>query len=157
MSPPAKKTLEIFSGWKEIANYFGKGVRTVQRYERELRLPVRRPAGKSHAAVIATKAELDAWVAAGAKRASATWPANFSNRNGVDFLLIDSEIALTFAGIALGALDEDKRRRTTRTARRAYDTIARLRSRIELNDQDRERLDANMERLQIELQQLDAS
>jgi hypothetical protein len=55
---------QFLSGWKEIANYLGKGVRTVQRYERELGFPVRRPAGKSHAAVIATKTEIDAWVAA---------------------------------------------------------------------------------------------
>jgi hypothetical protein len=55
-------SLEIVSGWKEIANYLRKGVRTVQRYERALALPVRRPAGKANGAVIATKAELDAWV-----------------------------------------------------------------------------------------------
>lgn len=54
----------FLSGWKDIANYLGKGVRTVQRYEREMRLPVRRPAGKPRASVVATKAELDAWVAA---------------------------------------------------------------------------------------------
>jgi hypothetical protein len=52
------------SGWKEIASYLGKGVRTVQRYERHMGFPVRRPAGKPRAAVIATKAEVDAWVAA---------------------------------------------------------------------------------------------
>ena len=56
--------LELFSGWKEIANYFGKGVRTVQRYERELGLPVRRPPGKTCGSVMATTAELDAWIAA---------------------------------------------------------------------------------------------
>jgi hypothetical protein len=55
---------QFLSGWKEIANYLGKGVRTVQRYERELGLPVRRPAGKPTGSVVATKAELDAWVAA---------------------------------------------------------------------------------------------
>jgi hypothetical protein len=55
---------QIFSGWKEIATYLRKGVRTVQRYERELRLPVRRPAGKAAGSVIAIKAELDGWVAA---------------------------------------------------------------------------------------------
>lgn len=55
---------EILSGWKDIANYLGRGVRTVQRYERELSFPVRRPAGKSKGLVIATKAELAAWVAA---------------------------------------------------------------------------------------------
>jgi hypothetical protein len=55
---------QFLSGWKEIGNYLGKGVRTVQRYERELGLPVRRPAGKPTGSVVATKAELDAWVAA---------------------------------------------------------------------------------------------
>lgn len=58
------KRSEFLSGWKEIANYLGKGVRTVQRYERELGLPVRRPAGKSTGSVVATQAELDAWVMA---------------------------------------------------------------------------------------------
>ena len=62
----AKNTasLEILSGWKEIANHLGKGIRTIQRYERIFGLPIRRPAGKSGASVIATKAELDAWVSA---------------------------------------------------------------------------------------------
>ncbi|HUO27386.1 MAG TPA: hypothetical protein VMU61_17080 [Candidatus Aquilonibacter sp.] len=59
---------KFLSGWKEIAGYLGKGVRTVQRYEREDGLPVRRPASKSRPAVIATRAEVDAWVAAGAIR-----------------------------------------------------------------------------------------
>jgi hypothetical protein len=54
----------VFSGWKDIANYLGKGVRTVQRYERFMGLPVRRPAGKPRASVVATRVELDAWVAA---------------------------------------------------------------------------------------------
>lgn len=54
----------FLSGWKEIANYMGKGVRTVQRYERELGLPVRRPAGKPWGSVIATRAEIDGWVQA---------------------------------------------------------------------------------------------
>jgi hypothetical protein len=55
---------EILSGWKDVANYLGKGVRTVQRYERELTLPIRRPRGTASGTVIATKAELDAWVTA---------------------------------------------------------------------------------------------
>jgi hypothetical protein len=56
------KSYQILSGWKEIANHLGKGVRTVQRYERNLRLPVRRPAGKSSSAVFALTSELDAWL-----------------------------------------------------------------------------------------------
>jgi hypothetical protein len=53
---------QFLSGWKEIANYLGKGVRTVQRYEWQMGLPVRRPAGKPR--VVATRPELDAWIGA---------------------------------------------------------------------------------------------
>ena len=52
----------FLNGWKEIAEYLGRGVRTAQRYERELHLPVRRPADKPRSAVLATRAEIDAWV-----------------------------------------------------------------------------------------------
>lgn len=55
---------ELLSGWKDIATYLKKGVRTVQRYERDFGLPVRRPAGIARGSVLATKAELDAWVSA---------------------------------------------------------------------------------------------
>ncbi len=55
---------QFLSGWKEIANYLGKGVRTVQRYERDLGLPVRRPARRARGSVVITRAEVDAWVAA---------------------------------------------------------------------------------------------
>jgi hypothetical protein len=56
--------LQILSGWKEIANYLGRGVRTVQRYEREFGLPVRRPAGKPRGSVLAVRAEVDGWLQA---------------------------------------------------------------------------------------------
>jgi hypothetical protein len=55
---------EILSGWKEIATYLAKGVRTVQRYERELGLPVRHPFGKPYSSVLARRSELDVWVGA---------------------------------------------------------------------------------------------
>jgi hypothetical protein len=53
---------DVLNSWKEVAAYLGRGVRTVQRWERELRLPVRRPRGKSRSAVIAFKTELDRWL-----------------------------------------------------------------------------------------------
>ncbi|HEY6183970.1 MAG TPA: hypothetical protein VIW67_17110 [Terriglobales bacterium] len=56
---------EHLTSWKEIATYMGSGVRTVQRYEREFGLPIRRPTGKLRGSVIATRAEIDAWIAAG--------------------------------------------------------------------------------------------
>jgi hypothetical protein len=53
----------VLSCWKEIANYLGKGVRTVQRWEQMYGLPVRRPNGLSRkSAVIAHTADLDAWL-----------------------------------------------------------------------------------------------
>jgi hypothetical protein len=57
-----KADVEVLVGWKEIADYLRKGVRTVQRYERDLGLPVRRPLGHSTSSVLATKTELDLWV-----------------------------------------------------------------------------------------------
>src|SRR3954471_19979906 len=54
----------VLSSWKEIAAYVGRSIRTVQRWERELGLPVHRPNGKTDGVVIALPAELDAWVKA---------------------------------------------------------------------------------------------
>jgi|SRR5579862_5701600 len=53
---------EILNSWKEIAAYVGRGVRTVQRWERELNFPVRRPRGKERSAVIALKSDVDRWL-----------------------------------------------------------------------------------------------
>ena len=50
------------TSWKEIAQYLGKGVRTVQRWEHLLGLPVRRPIGKEKGIVLACTDELDAWL-----------------------------------------------------------------------------------------------
>src|SRR5215467_2190070 len=55
---------QYLTSWKAIAEYMEAGVRTVQRYEREFGLPVRRPTCKLRGAVMATRAEIDAWVAA---------------------------------------------------------------------------------------------
>ncbi len=50
------------SSWKEIAQYVGKGVRTVQRWEREAGLPVRRPQGEGKGKVLAFPTEIDGWM-----------------------------------------------------------------------------------------------
>jgi hypothetical protein len=54
----------VLSSWKDIARYLGKGVRTVQRWERHLGLPVRRPVGASQkSAVLVYRGDVDAWLA----------------------------------------------------------------------------------------------
>jgi hypothetical protein len=55
------KSPQLLTSWKEIALHLGKGVRTVQRWEQELGLPVRRPAHSRHI-VLAVPSELDEWV-----------------------------------------------------------------------------------------------
>ena len=55
-------SIEILNSWKEIASYLNRGVRTVQRWEAELGMPVRRPRGKGRSAVIAMRSELDQWI-----------------------------------------------------------------------------------------------
>jgi hypothetical protein len=64
MRAEAEKTdSTVLTCWKDIANYLGKGVRTVQRWEQEFGLPVRRPKGIAHkSAVIAYARDLDAWL-----------------------------------------------------------------------------------------------
>lgn len=54
---------DILNSWKEISQYVGRGVRTVQRWERDFGLPVRRPAGHVKSCVIALRAEIDRWMA----------------------------------------------------------------------------------------------
>jgi len=61
-SDPITSNAEVLNSWKEVALYMGRGVRTVQRWEQDLGLPVRRPRGKARSAVIAMRSELDRWL-----------------------------------------------------------------------------------------------
>lgn len=61
-NPPITTSSDhLLTSWKEIAAYFGKGVRTVQRWEQELGLPVRRPTGVRQI-VFASPIELRDWL-----------------------------------------------------------------------------------------------
>ena len=62
----------ILTSWKEIANYLNCGVRTVQRWEEQYKLPVRRPAGNSRSSVVAFKSEIDLWLRSESKKELAT-------------------------------------------------------------------------------------
>src|SRR4051812_8092153 len=74
MSSPEDR---IFSSWKEIAAFLGRGVRTVQRWEATLGLPVRRPNGYGSNVVVATESELRHWLLQTGERSDAY-------RTGVD-------------------------------------------------------------------------
>jgi len=76
------------------------------------------------------------------------------NQAAADFLRIDSQVGLTLSNIALAATDKEKRIRTTKAARKAYDTIARLRDSVVLTYAENTKLDHNMQHLKNELQSL---
>ena len=52
---------ERLDSWKEIASYLKRGVRTVQRWEREAELPVHRLATEKRGVIHAYKPEIDLW------------------------------------------------------------------------------------------------
>lgn len=52
----------MLNSWKEIASYLGRGVRTVQRWELELGLPIHRIGKGKRSPVYATIAELNFWI-----------------------------------------------------------------------------------------------
>lgn len=53
---------DALQGWKEIAAYLKRGVRTAQRWEQTAGLPVRRPRPGERSPVFAFPEELEAWM-----------------------------------------------------------------------------------------------
>src|SRR3954471_16390533 len=63
MTPPPEKAPDEprLDSWKEIASYLGRGIRTVQRWEREEGLPVHRLDHAKRGSVYASRRELTTW------------------------------------------------------------------------------------------------
>ena len=77
---------ELLTSWKDIAAYLKRGVRTVQRWETELGLPVHRFTGRNRTAVLAFRSELDRW----AKKCPVMQP-GISARHSFPALKLESE------------------------------------------------------------------
>ena len=63
-SPQDRLDDQALTSWKDIAHYLDRGIRTVQRWEVELGLPVRRSTGKKRGGVMALRPEIDDWLKA---------------------------------------------------------------------------------------------
>lgn len=74
-----------------------------------------------------------------------------ANKASTEFLKVDLQTALTFAGLASNAKDRVKRERNQRAARKAYDTILRLIGRVTLTEQEARFFEKNLSRLKLEL------
>ncbi len=59
----AKADGKTLNSWKEIASYLQRGIRTVQRWERELNMPVHRIGHGKRSPVYASVSELKFWLA----------------------------------------------------------------------------------------------
>ena len=77
-----------------------------------------------------------------------------ANTASVNFLKIDLETALTFSQMALRTSDPTGRHRNARAARRAYDTIMRLREQVHPGRVDSELLSKNLRLLKADLVRL---
>jgi len=94
--------------WKEIATYLGRGVRTVQRWEREEGLPVHRLAHEKRGNVYARREELAAWWESRRRTLAAQPPdaADAGSKPGAPRL---ERVTLTSAMTAWPALSSDAR------------------------------------------------
>lgn len=79
------------------------------------------------------------------------------NRAGGNFLRVEIELGLTFSDIALKTQDSERRKRTKRLARAAYDNVLRLKERVTLTNNDVQFLARNLLRLKSDLVRLGES
>jgi hypothetical protein len=100
MSLASQEARKRLDSWKEISAYLKHDLRTVQRWEHERNLPVRRPPGQKRGAVYAYRDELDAWLAGedGSALDGRPSPAPDAPRYRTFMLL--AVVALLLAGVA---------------------------------------------------------
>lgn len=171
----------ILNSWKEIASYFNRGVRTVQRWERELGLPAHRIGSGPRSPVFAYPHELERWMQQQALRnGNNRQPLDFpavaitgmgSNHSGfkgisepavfqsecsaVEFLIADLNAGLKLAQLcSRSATDVKANLHTRTTARDTYDFVVRFSRRIRLTPAERLRLKCKMSQLRSALQHL---
>jgi hypothetical protein len=80
----------ILNGWKEISGYIQRSVRTVQRWEAEMGMPVYRPAAKESAVVVAFTDELDDWLHGSPVETTPALPSAQKLLEDVDTLVADA-------------------------------------------------------------------
>ncbi len=81
----ADRSQRVLNSWKEIAAYLGRSVRTVQRMEVELGLPIRRPKGHARSSVVAIPSELDQWLKSfGSQRADGFYVSAKREKNAAE-------------------------------------------------------------------------
>jgi len=104
----------MLTSWKEIARFVGKSVRTVQRWERMLGLPVHRPERNLSGIVLADPAELETWMRSQPEASLAKLPAACARCAEMEQEL--RELRAKFAALESGASRASSRRAERRPA-----------------------------------------
>jgi hypothetical protein len=132
----------LLSGWKDISAYLKCGIRTAQRWQRDLHLPVMRVRKSARGPVLAESRELDDWIK---RRSLAVTQGRTSDlkmrtsdlkmrasdlkmrttQQGRNFLWTEVATGKEFVKLALASTNNSARLRRCQAARRAYDTLER--------------------------------
>lgn len=117
----------ILNGWRQISQHLGRGIRTVQRWEK-LGLPVRRPNKRDRSVVVAFTDELDEWLRTDTRNQPPPGPAANATSTSGPFkhrlLLVDDDERLL---VTMGAI-LIKEGCDVRTARDGFEALAAMRS-----------------------------
>lgn len=121
---------QVLNSWKEIATFLDRGVRTVQRWERELNLPVHRIGQGKRAPVFANISELRFWMStSGYNRQDAVAPATKSTSSSRSTAIENSRrLMITARELTQQLADSSVRQR--RQAERLQARIIEIRSRM---------------------------
>ena len=122
----------LLNSWKEIAAYLKCGVRTAQRWQRDLHMPVMRVRDSQRGPVIADTKELDDWIRRRSSEVSSDryttafeTLAQKTAEKGLRFLLIELTAGRQYAKLAQETTNALVTARRKKGAQRAYDTIQR--------------------------------
>ena len=89
---------QILDSWKEIADYLKRSIKTCQRLERELGLPIHRLEDTPKARVFAYKEEIDRWI----EKTQHSEKETFFRKSRAKTLLIPALVIVILAVIAVG-------------------------------------------------------
>jgi len=89
---------QVLDSWKEIADYLKRSVKTCQRLEHELGLPIHRLADTPKARVFAYKEEIDRWI----EKTKHSEKEIFFRKSRLKKLLIPALVIVLLAIIAVG-------------------------------------------------------
>jgi hypothetical protein len=162
----------------------GRGIRTVQRWEETLHLPVYRINSSPRSPVFAFREELDQWVqqraklsASGQQEFSATQEqqtpkasltpgwfrrqrqiqkliAEDIEQNRFRFMSIELDTALTMVKVAAGASNKQKKKRCVANARRALDQVVKHLQESNLQENEQNFLRARLAKAEAALKQI---